>query len=290
MSEFEFLRHVTIGQYLPTGSIIHRLDPRAKILGFLALLAATMMVQGYTGALIVLALIILLTLLARIPLGFAFTSVRAALPFLVVFAVLQLIVPVVPQGMTCSDVARVGFVGISDCALYLVGLSTLRFVTLILLLGLLTYTTAVTEMAHGIEAGLRPLQAIGVPAHELSLVATIAIRFVPVLAEEIERLAKAQAARGADFGQGAGGIVTRVRRLLPLMVPLILLSLRRAEDLAQAMESRGYVGGKGRSHFVQLRARPSDWMAVGATVLIALVVMRGPWQGLDAAIWTRLWS
>ena len=290
MSEFEFLRNVTIGQYLPTASVIHRLDPRAKILGFLALLTATMMVQGYTGAVIVLALIIALTLLARIPLGFAFTSVRAALPFLLVFAVLQLIVPVVPQGMTCNDVARVGFFGLTDCALYLVGLSTLRFITLILLLGLLTYTTAVTEMAHGIEAGLRPLQAIGLPAHELSLVATIAIRFVPVLAEEIERLAKAQAARGADFGQGAGGVVTRVRRLLPLMVPLILISLRRAEDLALAMESRGYVGGKGRSHFVQLRARPADWMAVAVALIITLAVVRGPWQGLDAAIWTSIWS
>lgn len=289
MSEFEFLRDVTVGQYVPTASPIHRLDPRAKLLAFTVLLFAAILAPGIAGALVFLGVMLALAWLARIPVGYALSGVRPALPFIVTLALFQLFAtpPAVQPGQ-CLPFVEWGFLSLTSCGVSLVVLSTFRFLGLILLVSLLTMTTSVTELAHGIEIGLRPLQRLGLPAHELSLVATIAIRFVPTLAEEMERLAKAQAARGADFGQGAGGFVTRIRRLVPLFVPLILASLRRAEELSQAMETRAYLGGAGRSHYVHLDARLVDWAAVGAALAVAALLLLGPWAAIDAGLWARV--
>ena len=288
MSEFEFLRNVTVGQYLPTGSPIHRLDPRAKLLAFVVLLLAAILAPGIAGALAFLAVMLALTVVARIPVGYALRGVLPAMPFIVTLALFQLFAPPVAATATCAPLVEWGFLGITSCGVSLVFMSMLRFLGLILLVSLLTMTTSVTELAHGIEVGLRPWQRVGIPAHELSLVATIAIRFVPTLAEEMERLAKAQAARGADFGTGAAGFVTRIRRLIPLFVPLITSSLRRADALTEAMETRAYLGGGGRSHYVDLDARPTDWVAVGAAVALAAALLLGPWAAIDAGLWARV--
>ena len=123
---------------------------------------------------------------------------------------------------------------------------------------------------------LRPLQSVGLPAHEFALATNIAIRFVPILAEETERLLKAQASRGADFGRGQRGLLTRARKLLPLLVPLFLVSLRRADQLVEAMEARCYLGGKGRTHLIALHARFSDYVAVlGTVVFVGCVIWMG---------------
>lgn len=290
MSEFEFLRNITIGQYLPTGSPIHRLDPRAKLLGFTILLLAAVLTPGYTGAVAFLVLALTLTWIARIPLGYALRGIGPALPFIIVLALFQLLAPPVRPGAVCADLVRVGFFAVTDCGVGLVVLSILRFLGLILLVSAMTFTTSVSEMAHGVEVGLRPLQRFGFPAHEVSLVATIAIRFVPTLAEEMERLVKAQAARGADFGARGAGFVTLVRRLFPLFIPLIVKSLRRAEELSQAMESRAYLGGGGRTHYVSLHAGRSDGVAVGVCLVLAALLLFSPWPALDAALWDTLSS
>jgi energy-coupling factor transport system permease protein len=152
----------------------------------------------------------------------------------------------------------------------------LRFVVMALGLSLLSFSTSTTEFTHGVEHLLRPLQALGLPAHELALVANIAIRFLPILAGEAERLLKAQASRGAGFGHTQRRLLTRARRLLPLLVPLFLVSLRRADQLVEAMEARCYLGGKGRTHLIRLNARYGDYVAILATIVIVGSVI---WMG-----------
>ncbi|MGC8875445.1 MAG: energy-coupling factor transporter transmembrane component T family protein, partial [Chloroflexia bacterium] len=161
------------------------------------------------------------------------------------------------------------------------GLSV-RMVALVLLLTLLTTIADATDLVHAVEALLRPLQRAGFPAHELALVFVVALRFLPLLVREAERLLKAQAARGADFGRG--GVIQRVRRTFPLLIPLFVITLRRAEELAIAMEARGYVGGRGRSHFVRLRMRPRDWLALATAAGIALALLRLDLRPLEQAI------
>jgi energy-coupling factor transport system permease protein len=160
---------------------------------------------------------------------------------------------------------------------------------LIVLTSLLTLSTTTTELAHGTEELLAPLQRVGLPAHELALVVAIALRFVPTLALQMERIVKAQIARGADFGTGSRlRIVKTIRRLTPLLIPLFLVSLRRSEALILAMEARGYTGGKGRTRRARLRARPADYVALAAAVLYCILMLRIDFSALDRALVTWL--
>lgn len=272
MDDFEFLRNITIGQYLPTASPLHRLDPRAKILAFIALIAAVTFTSTYLGNLLLLAIILALVAYARIPLAYALAGLRPALPFILVLISLQLFfAPVNPDSPV---LLRLAFLTVTaDSARQLV-VSFARFAELILLVSLLTLATATTELAHGVESLLAPLQKIRVPAHEFALVLTIALRFVPLLAEETERLIKAQVSRGADFGAGSRWrFVQQTRRMLPLFVPLFLAALQRAEELIVAMEARGYLGSQGRTRFVELRATRRDVIAAGVAVLFAVLML-----------------
>jgi energy-coupling factor transport system permease protein len=165
--------------------------------------------------------------------------------------------------------------------LHVAAILVVRFLVLILGISLLSMVTTTAELTHGIEHLLRPLQRFGFPAHELALVVIIALRFVPLLALEAERLAKAQASRGADFGRGGGNVFKRARRMLPLMVT----ALRRAETLILAMEARCYTGGEGRTHLIHLEARRRDTVAVLLTLLLTVgLVMAARFQ-LDAQLW-----
>ncbi|NLS80123.1 MAG: energy-coupling factor transporter transmembrane protein EcfT [Chloroflexi bacterium] len=148
-----------------------------------------------------------------------------------------------------------------------------RFVVLILAISLLSFTTGTNDLMHGLEHLLRPLQRLGLPAHELALTFDIALRSVPLLALEAERLAKAQASRGGEFGGAKGGAIRRVQQALPLLVPLFLGALQRAERLALAMEARGYVGGRGRTQWVALRMRSADYVALALVLGIAVAVV-----------------
>jgi len=187
--------------------------------------------------------------------------------------------PALGSGPGCEALLRLPLVELTDCTLRLVIVSAVRLVALLLLTSLLTFTTSVSELARGTDRLLSPLGRLGLPAHELSMVVTIALRFVPFLAGEMERLAKAQASRGADFGEGSRWHFLRsARQLLPLLGPLILNSLRRGEELAMAMEARCYVGGAGRTHLIGMRARPVDFVSLGAALGFAVLLL-----GLDLA-------
>jgi energy-coupling factor transport system permease protein len=286
VSEFSAFGHITIGQYLPRDSIVHLLDPRAKILMFLLLVAAVVLADSYAACLILLAAVLGIVYISQVPLRFALRGLRPALPWIALFAALQLLFFKGQCGAgEYLEIWSWGFVSITTCSVKLITIMVLRLLSLMLLTSLLTLTTSTTELTHGLDRLLSPLKRLRFPAHELALVFTIALRFAPTLADELERIMKAQASRGADFGeQGRLRFVQRTVNLLPLMVPLFLSALRRAEDLALAMEARGYTGGRGRTSFIQLKSLPRDYFALALVFLFCASVLAYDFAALDARV------
>lgn len=280
MSEFELLRDITIGQYLPTNSIIHRLDPRAKLLAAAAVITAITFTSSYIGNLLLLAAVLGIVTTARIPLSYAARGLRPALPVMVVLALMQLLFFGRNLDPNSPVVLSFGFVVITAATVKLVVVSALRFVQLILLTSVVTFSTTITELTHGVEGLLRPLRPLRVPSHELALILTIALRFVPTFALELERIMKAQASRGANLGTGGRWgrwhFIRRTRYLLPLIVPLFTTALQRAEELIEAMEARGYVGGDGRTQLVRLQLTAVDVAMVLVAVAVAVCMLLFP--------------
>jgi energy-coupling factor transport system permease protein len=286
MSELSAFGIITIGQYLPRDSVVHRLDPRAKILMFLLLVAAVVLANSYVACLILLSVVLGIVCISQVPVRFALRGLRPALPWIALFAVLQLLFYKGSYAaVECLEIWSWRFINITSCSVRLVTIMVLRLLSLMLLTSLLTLTTSTTELTHGLDRLLSPLKRLRFPAHELALVFTIALRFAPTLADELEKIMKAQASRGADFGeQGRLRFVQRTVNLLPLMVPLFLSALRRAEDLTLAMEARGYVGGKGRTSFIQLKSRPSDYFALALVGLFCAFLLICDFTALDGGI------
>jgi len=272
LSEFELLGHVTIGQYLPTGSLLHRLNPRLKLCMGLLLIVAVISCSSLIGQAILLAAVFAGLVLARISLRFAIAGLRPMALFLLLLAALQVFA--IPRyAANATVIWQWSFLTMTDRSILAGILLIARFAISMLGLSLLSFSTTTTELTHGVEHLLRPLQKLGLPAHELALVVNIAIRFLPILAKETERLMKAQASRGADFGRGGRNFVRRTRSFLPLLVPLFLASLRRAENLIEAMEARCYLGGKGRTHLIHLRAGSRDYFALLAALVVAAAAL-----------------
>jgi len=278
MEDFELLRHITIGQYLPGDSLIHRLDPRTKLSIFLFITMAVTFSVSYTGNIILVLATLFLVLLSGVSMRYVFSGVKPAIPIIIVLAILQLLFygeQFVPYGMQTKTYFHWGWIHITNGSVQLVIVSAMRFIELLFLTSLLTNTTTLTDITHGMENMLRPFSRIGVPSHELSLVATIALRFVPLLAEQLEIIMKAQASRGADIAhKGKLQFVTTARQVAALIVPLFIDALRRAEDLILAMQARCYVGGHGRSSLVRLKFAQVDY-AIYALSLIFSVAMLG---------------
>lgn len=277
MEDFEFLRHITIGQYLPGDSIIHRLDPRTKLSIFLFITAAVTFSVSYTGNAILVLVTLGLVLLSRVSMRYVFSGLKPAIPVIIILAILQLLFygdQFVPFGMQSKTYFEWGWIHISNGSVQLVIVSALRFIELLFLTSLLTNTTTLTDLTHGTENMLRPLRKIGVPSHELSLVMTIALRFVPLLAEQLEIIMKAQASRGASIAhKGKFQFVTTARQVAALIVPLFIDALRRGEDLILAMQARCYVGGHGRSSLVRLKFVSVDYVAYGLSLVFSVAML-----------------
>lgn len=199
MSEFEFLRNVTIGQYIPEDSIIHRLDPRTKLIGALLFALAVSSTRSVIATVLVLALLMGVIVLSKLPILYVLRGLLPGLPFLIFLFAMQILFQGgnIPCGVTWFEW---WFVRITPCLAELVVLGMLRVVAFLYIVSLLTLTTTSSYLTHGIEILLAPLQRIGLPVHEFALANMIALRFIPTLAEELERTAKAQASRGGDFG------------------------------------------------------------------------------------------
>ena len=280
MSDFDFQGSLTIGQHLPTGSRVHGLHPGVKLAGAAMVLTGLVAADGIAALGVSAGMLLALTAAARIPLRHALRGVRSALPLILLIAALQVLA--IPRNDTGALLARLGPVRVTTGDLHAAAAMLLRFASLILLVSLTTFVTSTRELVHGTEALVAPLSRVGLPGHEMALTLTVALRFLPILAIEAEHIAKAQASRGADLGSRKGGILRRTRVLLPVLVPLFLGALRRAETLALAMEARGYRGGRGRTRLVTYRLRPGDALAVVATAAwcVALIIS----VGLDARL------
>ena len=272
MSEFELLRNITLGQDLPTGSYLHRMDPRAKIVATLLLVGAVSFTPTLAGNAILIAVCLGVVALGRIPIGYALRGLLPALPLLVILAAMQLLFFGRAYDPSSPVVFRWGWIVVTAAVVRLVIISAARFVELLFVTSVFTLTTTTTELTHGIESLLRPFRRFRVPGHELALVVTIAIRFVPTLALETERLMKAQASRGGRIGGSRWQFIERTRQMLPILVPLFTFALRRGEELIVAMEARAYTGGAGRTAYTVLQGGAADWL-VPAAALVFLVAM-----------------
>lgn len=284
-NEFELLRNVTVGQYIPTGSVVHRLDPRAKIIAALILIFTVV----FTKSLIALAVLTLLflgiVLLAKLPVRYVLRGVSLALPVLAFISLMRVIFP-----NTGDDGGKVYFswmwMSVTRASMHLLVMGMIKILAFIFLTSVLTMTATTTEMTHGIELLLKPLEVIKLPAHEIALTNMIALRFVPTLAEELERILKAQASRGGDVAlrQRQWNPFKAARAILPMVVPLFINALRRAEDLVLAMESRCYMGGKGRTKFVQFTAKPLDYVVPVLAILLLVIVVATPWPSIHTLV------
>jgi len=259
---------ITMGQYLPGRSAVHRLDPRTKILVTLAFLVLVLAGRGWTAIAACATFTALGLAWARLPPGPLWRGFRPILALVLLTALTGVLLT---PGVSLW---RLGPLSVSREGLNQGLAAGARLALLVVQSTVLTITTAPLDLSAAAERLLRPFQRLGVPVQELALMSSIALRFLPTLADEADRLAKAQAARGADW---AGTGRQRVRAVLALLVPLLISVLRRADELAMAMESRGYQGGQGRTHWRQSRAGRADLLA--ATIVAALAA---------CVIWTRL--
>jgi energy-coupling factor transport system permease protein len=284
MQDFELLRNVTVGQYIPTGSVVHRLDPRAKILAMLLLAMAISSTRSIIASALLILFMLIVAWVARISPLYVLRGLLPGLGFIVFLFVMQLLFQgsVVP----CATVYfEWWFVQITPCILQLVVLGALRVVAFIFIISLLTMTTTSSHLTHGIEILLSPFQRLGLPTHEVALANMIALRFIPTLADETDHIMKAQASRGAEIGETRWwrpDLMARER--IPLVVPLFVNALRRAEDLVLAMEARSYVGGKGRTKFVEFHSTPVDWLVVLGTAAIFLGAWLLPWPAISSFV------
>jgi energy-coupling factor transport system permease protein len=271
VNDFEFLRLVTVGQYLPTGSVVHRLDPRTRLLAGLVLLVAVTAAPRLLGLAVALGALLIVLVISRIPVGYALKGLLPPLPFIAFLAMLQVFFG--PKGVEVRQLLVWGPVHVSWISLVNGALLIVRFATLILVVSLVSFCISTTEIVRGLEGVLTPLTKIGLPTHDFVLMVQVTLRFLPLLAQEAERIAKSQASRGAEWGTGRSGLLRRTRQAMPMLVPLFLTSLQRAENLALAMEARGYQGGKGRTSMFELRFQGADALALGLTLAIALLVV-----------------
>lgn len=257
------LTDITLGQYFPGTSFLHKLDPRIKIVATMIFIIAIFFAHSLASYALVTAFVALSFAISRLPVKFILRSLKP-LWVIIIFTM------GVHIFTTPGDVLwQYGIFHITKEGLYQGALMTARLVFLIVFSSLLTYTTSPIVLTDGIEHLLNPFKRIGVPAHELAMMMTIALRFIPTLLEETDRIMKAQMSRGADFS--SGNIMKRAKNMLPILIPLFISSFRRADELALAMEARCYRGGEGRTRMHELVYGKAD--ALTGLVMLALFVL-----------------
>ncbi|WP_373471691.1 energy-coupling factor transporter transmembrane component T family protein [Carnobacterium alterfunditum] len=241
------LRDITIGQYYSVSSLIHRMDPRFKIIASMLYLVSLFLINQMIAYVVVIAFIGIVVKLSKVPVNFIMKGLKPVL-MLIIFAFL---INVFLTTGTGEPLVKFGFLKIYSEGLERAFFMAIRLVLLIIGTSILTLTTSPIELTDGIEYLLSPFKKIGLPAHELAMMMTIALRFIPTLLEETDKIMKAQMARGADFE--SGNIMNRAKALIPLLVPLFISAFRRADELAMAMEARCYRGGEGRTRLKVLK-------------------------------------
>ena len=259
------LKDITLGQYFPGASPIHRLDPRAKLVGLILYIVALFLGKWFVSYAVLLGVLILAVALSTVRPKALLKGMKPVL-FLLIFTGLLNIF------FTPGETVLLSFWRITVTAEGLLHafFMVVRIMMLISCTFLLTYTTSPLALTDGLEGLLSPLKKLRVPVHELAMMMSIALRFIPTLIEETDKIMSAQRARGADFDSGS--LIRRAKALIPLLVPLFISAFRRADELATAMECRCYHGGKGRTRMNRLRFRTADGLFMAAALLLCVGV------------------
>lgn len=260
---------ITFGQYLPLDSPIHQMDQRIRLLGFSIIFIAILWTESLWGMSLALMLLLGMIFLSWVPLSAFKKSVFVPLPFLLFLALLQLMF--ISKGPYWYEW---GILKIGEQGLYSGVLLLFRFIALVILISLASYTTSTDQLMQGLEEFFYPLKKLGIPMDDLMLSFRITFQFVPFLFQTIERISKAQAARGADWDNKHASIVQKARQVLPIIVPLFIVTLRRAETLALALETRGYHSEVDRPRrFLQKPLTLQDWLVLLSFVIMAFAII-----------------
>jgi energy-coupling factor transport system permease protein len=258
----ELQRNVVFGQFVETGSAIHRMDPRIKLAATFVMLVASFVIDDVLGFAVAVALQALIQIVSRIPLGYLLRGSGFFLGFLLFILAFQVLFY---PGEVSEYLWRWGILSVSTEGLRAAGILGLRVIFLYYVTTMLMLTTSLVDLTNGLELIFGPLQRLRVPVNELVLVFVIAIKFVPIFIEEVERLARAQTARGVPFDEG--GAIKRARRLGRLLVPIFIGGFARADVLTTAMNIRCYRGGRYRTKFRQMNTTPSDWLILSLVMI-----------------------
>lgn len=263
------LKDITIGQYVKGDSILHRVDPRTKIFGMLAIMVALFFVNNWIGLVYAAVVVFAVLFASQVPLKFYIRGVKPLRWILLFTAAIQIF-------LTPGEIIwQWGILHITAEGVRLAIFMCVRLVLLVMTTSVLTLTTTPIVLTDAVENLLSPFKRIGVPAHELAMMMTIALRFIPLLADETEKIMAAQKARGAAFDEG--GLMDRARALLPILVPLFLSAINRASELAMAMEARCYHGGEGRTRLHELHYENRDRVAGILVALILALAVASRW-------------
>ena len=259
------MTRITIGQYYPSNSVVHHTDPRVKLAGTMFYITALFFVNNFLGYAVAALFVLFVVKMAKVPVLFLMRGLRALLfimTFMVVFNLL----------MTPGEnvLFAVGFIRVTTEGIVMAAQMGIRLILLVAGSSILTLTTSPIQLTDGIEALLKPLKPLKVPAHDIAMMMTIALQFIPTLAEEMDKIMKAQKARGAELD--TGGLLKRAKSLLPILVPLFVSAFKRAEELATAMEARCYQGDVGRTRMKIMRFAGRDVVATGAVAAFGVLL------------------
>lgn len=246
-------KDITIGQYYPADSIIHKLDPRTKFVGTMMFIVSVFVFHTFPGYLVAGLFLAAMIALSKVPVKFMFKGLKGIFMLLMLTIIFNMV-------LTPGEILwKWGFLKVTKEGLALAGKMAIRLVFLITGSSIMTLTTTPNQLTDAMERLLRPLNKIHVPVHEIAMMMSIALRFIPILMEETDKIMKAQIARGADFE--SGNLIQRTKNMIPLLVPLFISAFRRANDLALAMEARCYHGGEDRTQMKPLKYERKDHIA-----------------------------
>lgn len=260
------MRDITIGQYYPADSVLHRLDPRVKLVGTFAFLVSLFVGKGLAAYAIATVFLAAVIKLSKVPFKMIMKGLKAIIIILLITVSFNLF-------LTDGEIIfQLGFLKITKEGVSVAFFMALRLIYLVVGASLMTLATTPNDLTDGLESVLSPLKKIKVPVHEISMMMSIALRFIPILMEETDRIMKAQKARGADFE--TGNLIQKAKSMVPLLVPLFISAFRRANDLAMAMEARCYRGGEGRTKMKPLHYEQRDRMAylILAVYLVIMII------------------
>lgn len=260
------IRDITIGQYYPVNSKLHRLDPRVKIACTLLFLVSLFLFHNIWGYAVATVFLFGVIRISKVPLKFIVKGLKPIIMLLMITIFFNLILT-----NTGNEIFSLWIFHITDVGLRTAVFMAIRLVYLIIGSSLMTFTTTPNALTDGIEKLLWPLQKIKVPVHEVAMMMSIALRFIPILLEETDKIMKAQIARGAQLE--SGNILQRAKAMIPILVPLFVSAFRRANDLAMAMEARCYRGGEGRTKMKPLEYKRKDYIAYAVTIFYVVIAV-----------------